>query len=448
MGIFNKKSSGEGLMDVIRCDEPDYLIWKWHPKGTDSGEGKRENAIRFGSSLRVKDGSVAVFVYKQKDGTFQDFIEGPFDQMIKTANFPVLASLIGLAYGGDTPFQAEVYFINLAKIIQFKFVVPYFDVFDSAYPEFAVPIAVRGTVSFQITDYKEFIKLHRLEEFTIETLQKQVIDAVASYVKDSVTNAPADYDIPVISLERKIRDINDSAEVRIKKRLYDDFGVLVTGLDIPVLDIDKSSEGYQQLLSITRDLTAAKTKARAEIDIKEMHDAQNLSVREREIALEENQYALHKTTQSNNLGAFQIEKQAEVGVEGAKALGQMGANGAGGVDLGGGSGGGVGFNPAAMMTSMAVGSVVGQNIAGAMNTSMNASTPINVQTPPPIPSVSFFVAQDGQQKGPFDLNTLKTMMASGSLTPDSLVWKQGMPEWQRAGNQAELSGLFPPPIPQ
>lgn len=38
----------------------------------------RENAIRWGSSLRVKDGEVAVFVYKQKDGTMQDFIVGPF----------------------------------------------------------------------------------------------------------------------------------------------------------------------------------------------------------------------------------------------------------------------------------------------------------------------------------------------------------------------------------
>lgn len=448
MGIFNKKTSSEGLMDIIRCDEPDYLIWKWHPKGTDSGESKRENAIRFGSSLRVKDGSVAVFVYKQKDGTFQDFIEGPFDQMIKTANFPVLASLVGLAYGGDTPFQAEVYFINLAKIIQFKFAVPYFDVFDSVYSEFAVPIAVRGTVSFQISDYKEFIKLHRLEEFTLETLQKQVNDAVVSYIKDVVANAPAEFDIPVISIERRIREINDTAEARIKKRLYDDFGIVVNGLDIPVLDIDKSSEGYLQLVSVTREITAAKVAARAEIDIKEMHDAQNLSVLEREITLEENKYALHKQTQSSNLSAFQIEKQAEVGIEGARALGQMGANGAGSVDLGNGSGGGAGFNPAAMVTSMAVGSAVGQNIVSALNTSMNATPSINSQTPPPIPSVSFFVAKEGQQTGPFDVNTLRTMITSGDLTPDSLVWKQGMSEWQKAGSQSELSGLFPPPIPQ
>ena len=115
-------------MDEIRCDEPSYLIWKWHPKGSQQRNNNRENAIRWGSSLRVKDGEVAVFVYKQKDGEVQDFIVGPFDQIIKTANLPILASVVGLAYEGGTPFQAEVYFINLAHIIQIKFGVPFFAV--------------------------------------------------------------------------------------------------------------------------------------------------------------------------------------------------------------------------------------------------------------------------------------------------------------------------------
>lgn len=96
MGFFNKPRSGSGFMDEIRCDEPSYLIWKWHPAGTRTGEANRENAIRWGSSLRVKDGEVAVFVYKQKNGILQDYIEGPFDQIIKTENLPILASIVGL----------------------------------------------------------------------------------------------------------------------------------------------------------------------------------------------------------------------------------------------------------------------------------------------------------------------------------------------------------------
>lgn len=87
MALFGKKEGG--IMDLIRCDEPSYLIWKWRPAGADGANStKKENAIRWGSSLRIKDGEAVVFVYKRDDGVIQDFIEGPFDETIKTANFP------------------------------------------------------------------------------------------------------------------------------------------------------------------------------------------------------------------------------------------------------------------------------------------------------------------------------------------------------------------------
>ena len=141
MGFFSRGKSG-GMMNVIRCDEQDYMVWKWRPLGQDVNSTSRENSIRWGSSLRVKDGEVAVFVYKQQDGTMQDFIVGPFDETIKTANFPVLSSILGMAYGGDSPFQAEVYFINLQGNNQLKFGVPYFPVFDPRLPDHGVPVAV------------------------------------------------------------------------------------------------------------------------------------------------------------------------------------------------------------------------------------------------------------------------------------------------------------------
>ena len=182
MGLFSKGKEG-GLMDVIRCDEAEYLVWKWRPAGADLNSTNKENSIRFGSSLRVKDGEVAVFVYKQKDGSMQDFIVGPYDDTIKTANFPILSGIVGLAFGGATPFQAEIYYINLSGIIQIKFAVPYFDVFDPRFLDFAVPMSARGTITFNITDYKAFIKLHRLINFELEEFKTQVKDAVIKYVK-------------------------------------------------------------------------------------------------------------------------------------------------------------------------------------------------------------------------------------------------------------------------
>ena len=156
-------------------------------------------------------------------------------------------------------------------------------------------------------------------------------------------------------------------------------------------------------------------------------------------------------TRTANFGAYQVEKQAEVGVAGAQALGQMGANGAGDVNIGGGSDG-TGFNMAAMMASMAVGGAVGQNIAGAMNNMMGG---INQQTtpgavPPPIPTVAYHVAVNEQATGSFGLSMLTQMATAGQLTVDSLVWKNGMAQWAKAGTVDELKNLFTnamPPIP-
>lgn len=453
MGIFSKKPAGGDFMDVIRCDEPSYLIWKWHPEGTEEGNNRRENAIRWGSSLRVKEGSIAVFVYAQSDGTQQEFIEGPFDDIIETNNFPVLASIVGLAYEGGSPFQAEVYFINLAQIIQLKFAVPYFDVYDPRFLDFGVPTAVRGTISFKITDYREFIRLHRLETFTIDDFQNQVKDSVSRFVKAAVSNAPEENGIPVVQLERKLDQINDIVENKVKGRLFDEFGVTVSSVDIAVVDVDKSSEGYQQLKAVTQDLTTATMQAKTEVDIKEMRDSQKLGILERAghafVDIKEGAYARHKQTQTANYAAYQTEVQEHVGVAGAHGLGMMGAGG------GGNMGGGGGMNPAAMMAGMAVGGAIGQNIAGNMNNMMSgmnqqqSQQQQTTQTPPPIGGVMYNVAVNGQPTGPFDMTTLGKMIIAGEILKESLVWTSGMSEWQKAGEVDNIKGMFSemPPIP-
>lgn len=452
MALFGKPKAG-GFMDEIRCDEPSYLIWKWHPAGSQAGNNSRENAIRWGSSLRVKDGEVAVFVYKQKNGTMQDFIEGPFDQTIKTANFPVLASIVGLAYDGGTPFQAEVYFINMARIIQVRFGVPFFDVYDPRFLDFGVPVAVRGTISFSISDYREFIKLHRLNSFNLSDFEKQIRDAVCRYVKDAVANTPAAHNIPVIQLETKTAMINDAVELDIRNRLKETYGVVVSGVDISAIEIDKTSDGYQQLMGVTKDLAGATARAEAEARIKDIAEKQRIEAEHYQESLrvqrEEAQYAQRMQTRTSNYAAYQTEKQAEVGVAGAEALGQMGANGAGSVNM---SGGGDGFNMAAMMASMAVGGAVGQNIAGAMNNMMGGiNQPVQTgAVPPPVPTIAYHVAVNGQAAGPFDVATLTQMAASGQFNADTLVWKSGMSQWAKAGTIDDLKDVLTnviPPIP-
>ena len=445
MGLFSKKEEG-GLMDVIRCDEQEYLVHKWRPSG-EANSTKKENSIRYGSSLRVKDGELAVFQYKQKDGTIQDFIEGPFDQTIKTANFPILTSIVGLAFGGASPFQAEIYFINLSGNIQIRFGIPYFDVFDPRFMDFAVPMAVRGTLTFNITDYKGFIKLNRLTNFELDDFKKQIKDAITKYIKGVVTNIPADNGMPVLQMERKILEINDLVAKYLGARLETDFGVNMKGLDIANLEVDKEAEGYAELRKVTAEQTTKTVGAQTDVNIKNLQDTQEINATNMEETLriqrEEAQRQQKLQTEGQNLSAHQLNQQTKVAQTAAESMGKMGS--------GGGSGGGGGgmMDPGSMMASMAMGGAVGQGMAGAVGGMMGGMNQ-EKQTPPPPPSVQYNISVNGQQSGPFGWEQLKQMVEAGQIIKDTYVWKQGMAGWELAGNVEELVSLFgavPPPPP-
>ena len=96
-----------------------------------------------------------------------------------------------------------------------------------------------------------------------------------------------------------------------------------------------------------------------------------------------------------------------------------------------------------------MGAQLGQQ-AGSMMTQMPPAQP--VATPiPSAPTFQYFVAVNGQQAGPFALAVLQQMQMSGTFSAASMVWRQGIAEWQTAGSLPELVQVFaasaPPPLP-
>jgi len=60
------------------------------------------------------------------------------------------------------------------------------------------------------------------------------------------------------------------------------------------------------------------------------------------------------------------------------------------------------------------------------------------------------VANNGQQSGPYTIPQIQQFIASGQITKQTYVWRQGMAQWAFAESVPELSGLFaptPPPMP-
>ncbi|MDA8431305.1 MAG: SPFH domain-containing protein [Geobacteraceae bacterium] len=151
---------------------------------------------------------------------------------------------------------------------------------------------------------------------------------------------------------------------------------------------------------------------------------------------EEVERAIDKAGAMRAIGNMQMYTQYET----ASSINDA-ANNPGGVAAAG-VGVGMGFGMGGQMAGAMGGMLAGQ---------AQPQTGAAPSTPPPLPSQPrFYVAVNGQQSGPFDLAMLQQMALSGQLTRDSLVWKQGMPAWDAAGQVTEMTAVFaavPPPMP-
>lgn len=511
---FGKKSEG-GLMDSIRCDEKDFLIWKWRPAGQAVNSTNKENAIRTGSSIDVRPGQAAVFLYQQKEGEY-DVIKGPYGGKIETDNLPILSSIIGTAYAGGTPFQASVYYFNLAKNMEIPFTIPYFRVVPSE-PEFKaydIQVAIKGSLAFEVSSQKEYIK-YLFEAWggndtTLAELEKSLKNLLTQEVKQIISNAPKDTGIFVMHFNSLIGEIGQYILARLQNKIAHKFGVLATDVIISDIRYDEESDSYQRLKRITEEqahmfnLENEKTALlshqlqretmRTDVNIRNMSAERmagiQLDHQEDMLARmrEEGQFAQHQQTlaaaeqahmmnqagvhranlasETAFMGAHQVNVQADVMKTGLNNMGDMGA-----MNLGGGSGH---MNPAGMMTSMVMGQAVATQMGGMMNnmgSAINQSVqpqaqmgqtpppmPGAPQTPPPMPTapqVQYFVNVNGQQYGPYEVNSLVQMAQAGQINAQTMVWANGMPAWAPISTvpalaslfQAPQGGMCPPPFP-
>ncbi len=82
----------------------------------------------------------------------------------------------------------------------------------------------------------------------------------------------------------------------------------------------------------------------------------------------------------------------------------------------------------------------------AMLSAQKSAAPV----PPPIvpqTEVQLFIAVGGQQYGPYQMDACRLMVQKGQLTPQSLVWMEGMPTWTLASQVLALQALFAPAVP-
>ena len=302
---------------------------------------------------------------------------------------------------------------NLAKGSQVPFTVPFFDVFDPRFENFAVPVAVDGMIIYAVDDIARFNSINKSQNMNDGVFQQKLKGQVTKYVKSVVTNAPMDNHIQVLQLERKIVEISELVQQYVTPKIESLFGINVRSIDIIEIRADHDSRGYRELKAVATELEADSVTRRQEMSLGGQEEMQRIQLEhQREtmrIQREELQRASRLQTETNFLGAHQADLNAAAQV--AQAQGRI-------------------FAPQMSDVPPMPG--------------MGGMPPM----PGSVPQVSYMVGINGQQYGPCDWNQLQQLVLQGQLTHQTYVWKQGMPQWQFAGEVLELAPLFQGSAPQ
>lgn len=353
---------------------------------------------------------------------------------------------------------------NLSKGSQVNFAVPYFDVFDPRLQDYGVPVSVHGTIVYSIDDMDLFHQVNKNEAYSDETFQAKLRGSVTKYVKAIVTNAPTEAQIPVIQLERKIMEISEIVQQKVTPQVERLFGINIRQLDVTSIMVDKDSRGYRELKALTADLEKDRMMAQHNAQISnfnlqndlnqdqlKMQSTLNLDAMKRQQEMQlGGQEQLQDMNLENQRETMRIQREEMQRASRLQTeqtfLGAHQANLSAGVLNNATDNGINAFRQQAQM-----GAAMGMGAAPQMPGMGGAPQMPGMQMKQATPQVSYMVGVNGQQAGPFDWNQLQQLVSQGQLTQQTYVWKQGMANWDFAGNVQELQPLFmnaaPPQMP-
>ncbi len=231
------------------------------------------------------------------------------------------------------------------------------------------------------------------------------------------------YSLQVVDAAKLLRQLvgtdpefrTDEVAEFLRQTIVSEFGTAVATANIAMLDLAANQQGIAQALAGTLTTSLAETGISIPRFVIE-----NISLPP------EVEAALDKRTQMGVLGNLDQYTKLQA----ATAIGDAANNP-------GGAGEGMGLG---------MGMAMGQQMASAL-----APQPAQA-SPPPVPGAAqpWFLAVGGQQVGPLTAGDLSARVASGELTPATLVWQQGMAAWTAAAEVPEVQELFaatPPPLP-
>jgi excisionase family DNA binding protein len=193
-----------GLMDFIKGEYIEIVEWTDDTRHTLTHRFQdADRAIKNGAQLIVRESQCAQFVYL---GQFGDMF-GPGTHTLTTDNIPVLTRLRSWKYSFDSPFKADVYFLNTRLFTGNKWgttnpvMMPDDDLG-------VVRVRAFGTYDFRIGDPKTFLRevAGSDHDFTVD----EFVDAMRSRLVSAFSDAVAAAKIPVLQIASRYREIGEA----------------------------------------------------------------------------------------------------------------------------------------------------------------------------------------------------------------------------------------------
>ena len=217
-------------MDYLKTQFLEIIQWQDDSRDTLSFRyPDLDKEIKRGAQLIVRESQIAQFVYL---GQFGDTF-GPGKWTLNTDNIPILSTLKGWKYGLESPFKADVYFVNTRLFTGNKWGTANPIMMRDA--DFGIVRArAFGTFDFHVVDPKLFLKEvagtddhFRLDEFA---------DTMRSRIVSVFTDALASAKVPVLDVASRYQELGEALLPLINPAVTSKYG-----LEIPSFIIENVS---------------------------------------------------------------------------------------------------------------------------------------------------------------------------------------------------------------
>lgn len=212
------------IIDRVKWDAtPDQLVWKFPSE-----------ELSTWTQLIVNETQQAFLV---REGIY----DGPFlagRHTLSTENIPLIRSLIGLPFGGKSPFSAEVWFVNLTAKLDVKWGTP--DPIQIEDPKYGIIVPVRsfGQYGIKISDSKKFLQkiVGTTKTFDVDEIAKYLNGILITLAKSIIAEHLITHKVSVLDISQDLAALSKTIEAQFSAQSAE-YGVSIASFNVQSINV-------------------------------------------------------------------------------------------------------------------------------------------------------------------------------------------------------------------